>query len=211
MKDKKDKKTDSGSYVSKQAAAGMVIAALFAGFLGGVVFAVFKAPSPALPPSSPPVQGHPPSDIEEHTKSLEAEVLARPDNVEAWVLLGHAYFDAGENAKAIGAYEKSLELSPGNADVLTDLGVMYRRNGKPEKAVEAFDRAIAADPSHQTARFNKGIVLLHDLNDHEGAIRAWEELLEINPLAMAGNGQSVDQLVTHYKKHVRKEGDRGGE
>ena len=209
--DTKDKKTDSGSYVSRQAAGGMVAAALLVGFLAGVVFAVFKAPSPGLPPSSPPSQEHPPHDMEDHTRALEAEVLARPDNVEAWVLLGHAYFDAGQNAKAIGAYEKSLELSPANADVLTDLGVMYRRDGRPEKAVESFDRAIAADPSHQTARFNKGIVLLHDLYDHEGAIRAWEELLEINPLAMAGNGQSVDQLVTHYKKHVGKEGGAGGE
>ena len=191
----------------------MVVAALFVGFLAGVVFAVFKAPSPAMPPSSAsaPSQERPLHDMEEHAKALEAEVLAHPDNVEAWVLLGHAYFDAGENAKAIGAYEKSLELGPANADVLTDLGVMYRRDGRPEKAVEAFDRAIAADPSHQTARFNKGIVLLHDLNDHSGAIRAWEELLEINPLAMAGNGQSVDQLVTHYRKHVRKEGDGWGQ
>ncbi len=211
MKDKQDKKTDSGSYISKQAAAGMAIAALVVGFLGGVVFAVFKTPSPAFPPSSPPAQERPPHDMQEHAKALEAEVLARPDNAEAWVLLGHAYFDAGENAKAIGAYEKSLELSPANADVLTDLGVMYRREGRPEKAVGSFDRAIAADPSHQTARFNKGIVLLHDLNDHEGAIRAWEELLEINPLAMAGNGQSVDQLVTHYKKHVGKEGGGDGQ
>ena len=198
-----NKKTDSGSYISKQAAAVMVFVALVAGFLGGVVFAIYKNPSPVFT-SSQPVQGQAASNAGEHIETLEAEVSAHPDNVDAWIRLGHVYFDAGEHAKAIGAYEKALELRPGNADVLTDLGVMYRRNGEPEKAVESFDRAVAADPSHQTARFNKGIVLLHDLNDHEGAIRAWEELLEINPLAMAGNGQSVDQLVIHYKKHVRK-------
>lgn len=41
---------------------------------------------------------------------------------------------------------------------------------------------------------------MHDLGDREGAIRAWEDLLEINPLAMAGNNQSVDQIVKHFKE-----------
>jgi len=47
---------------------------------------------------------------------------------------------------------------------------------------------------------NKGIVLLHDLNDLEGAIKAWEELLEINPVAMSPTGQSIDQMVQQMKK-----------
>jgi hypothetical protein len=47
---------------------------------------------------------------------------------------------------------------------------------------------------------NKGIVLLHDLNDFKGAIEAWEGLLEINPIAMAPNGISIDQMVTQLKK-----------
>ena len=67
-------------------------------------------------------------------------------------------------------------------------------------AIESFDRAAAIDTKHEPARFNKGIVLLHDLKDQNGAIKAWEDLLEINPLAMAGNNQSVDQLIKHYKE-----------
>jgi tetratricopeptide (TPR) repeat protein len=77
---------------------------------------------------------------------------------------------------------------------------MYRRSGQARKAVEKFDKAVAVDPNHETARFNKGIVLMHDLGDRDGAVRAWEELLEINPLAMAGNNQSIDQMVKHYKE-----------
>jgi tetratricopeptide (TPR) repeat protein len=78
---------------------------------------------------------------------------------------------------------------------------MYRRAGRPEDAVREFDRAIAIDPKLENPRFNKGVVLLHDLNDREGAIRAWEGLLNINPLAKAPNGQSVDELITHYREH----------
>ena len=76
---------------------------------------------------------------------------------------------------------------------------MYRRSGAPEKAIASFDKAIAIDPNHEVSRFNKGIVLLHDLKDTERALQAWESLLEINPLAMAPNGQSVDELIKRFK------------
>ena len=77
---------------------------------------------------------------------------------------------------------------------------MYQRSGKPEEAIKAFDKAIAVDPKHEVSRMNKGIVLLHDLNDFDGAIEAWQGLLEINPIAMAPNGMSIDQMVTQLKK-----------
>ena len=80
------------------------------------------------------------------------------------------------------------------------MGVMYRRADKPEEAIKAFDQAIAADPKHEVSRMNKGIVMLHDLNDFNGAIQAWEGLLEVNPIAMAPNGVSIDQMVTKLKK-----------
>ena len=41
---------------------------------------------------------------------------------------------------------------------------------------------------------------MHNLSDSDGAIRAWEDLLEINPFAMVGNNQSVDQMLKHYKE-----------
>ena len=79
------------------------------------------------------------------------------------------------------------------------MGVMYRRNKQPREAIKAFDQAMAIDPKHEISRMNKGIVLLHDLNDREGAIQAWEELVHINPLAMSPTGRSVDELIQAIK------------
>jgi cytochrome c-type biogenesis protein CcmH/NrfG len=85
------------------------------------------------------------------------------------------------------------------------MGVMYRRNGNPKAAVDAFNEAIRIDPKHEVSRFNKGIVLMHDLNDPDGAVETWEKLLEVNPLAMAPGGRSVDELVSAYKKQLREQ------
>lgn len=40
---------------------------------------------------------------------------------------------------------------------------------------------------------------MNDLDDRDGAIQAWEELLEINPVAMFNGNQRLDQIVAHYK------------
>ena len=101
--------------------------------------------------------------------SLEDETARNPENTQAWVQLGNEYFDSSQHAKAIWAYRKSLELDPNNANVWTDLGVMYRRSGSPQEAIKSFDKAIEVDPKHEISRMNKGIVLLHDMNDMEGA------------------------------------------
>jgi tetratricopeptide (TPR) repeat protein len=97
-------------------------------------------------------------------------------------------------------------LNPNNADVTTDLGVMYRRTGQPQKAIEAFDKAAKIDPGHETALFNKGIVLMHDLNDLERAVKAWEELVKRNPAATSPTGQPVKNLVEKLKTGMKPSG-----
>jgi cytochrome c-type biogenesis protein CcmH/NrfG len=198
----KQQKTGQGQYVRKETFLMVSLLALAVGFFGGVVFTVFKSDSKAPVASAPAQMGAPAPapGASDRVAALERQTQADPGNVNAWTQLGNAYFDAQQYEKAISAYRKSLELNPNNANVWTDLGVMYRRAGNPEEAIKAFDQAIAVDPKHEVSRMNKGIVMLHDLNDFDGAIQAWEGLLEVNPVALAPNGVSIDQMVTELKK-----------
>jgi cytochrome c-type biogenesis protein CcmH/NrfG len=190
-----------------------VLIALVVGFVGGVFFGIYRSPS--ITPSPTGTGGMPPPGQQQASGSLpltpqkraeieglKAMAQKTPDNPEAWIQLGHIYFDTGQPAEAIKAYNKALALAPNNANVLTDLGVMYRRNKQPKKAIESFDRAIQVDPRHEIARFNKGIVLFHDLNDMEGAMAAWQELIDINPDAKAPNGQTVKALIQQFKRQA---------
>ena len=196
----KQQKMNTAQYVRKETFYMVTLLALAVGFFGGVVFAVFKSDSGAPVPSAPAQMGTPASPGTDRIAALERQAQANPGSANAWTELGNAYFDSDQFEDSIRAYKKSLELDPGNPNVWTDMGVMYRRSGKPEEAIKAFNQAIAADPKHEVSRMNKGIVLLHDLNDFNGAIQAWEGLLEINPIAMAPNGISIDQMVTQLKK-----------
>jgi cytochrome c-type biogenesis protein CcmH/NrfG len=198
------KQTTPEGFVKKETMLIVALIAVVTGFLGGTIYSAFQS-GPATtvqtgPPSGAPQQqsqASPNLSNQQATQilSLEQEVAVNPTNGRAWTQLGNVYFDTQNFPKAIRAYEKSLEISPGNPNVLTDLGVMYRRNGQSDKALEAFNKAIAADPTHEQSRFNKGIVLNYDMRDREGAIKAWEDLLKVNPNAMAPNGQPIGEAI----------------
>ena len=203
-------KVIEGNYVRKETFLMVTLLALAVGFFGGVVFAVFKSDS-KIPGQSAPMQAQPQTAApvaSDRIAALERQAEANPGNVQAWTELGNAYFDSNQYEMSISAYRKSLELDPSNPNVWTDMGVMYRRSGKPEEAIKAFDQAIAADPKHEVSRMNKGIVLLHDLNDFDGAIKAWEGLLEINPIATAPNGVSIDSMIVQLKKQQAAQGPK---
>lgn len=191
------KKTASSNYVTRQNTIMIALICLFVGFILGAGFTSFKLTNS----SSSETNNHGVVDYEKKEKEFKDVLAKNPGNVSAWTQLGHVYFDTDQFPKAIEAYKKSLSLESNNPDILTDLGIMYRRNKQPEKAIASFDRAILIDHRHESSRFNKGIVLMNDLNEQNKALDVWEKLLEINPIAMASKDQSLDQLIKHYKEH----------
>jgi cytochrome c-type biogenesis protein CcmH/NrfG len=207
-------KNVEGQYVRRETFWMFTLLALAVGFFAGVMFAIFKSDNAAIPGQrqaqapqgqAPQTQSPDPGRMS-MIASLEKETQANPANVKAWIELGNAYFDTGQHEKSIQAYRRALELDPNNANVWTDMGVMYRRSGNPQEAIRSFDRAMEADPKHEVSRMNKGIVLLHDMNDMDGAIKAWEDLLAVNPVAVSPTGQSIDQMVQQMKKQRQQQG-----
>lgn len=207
------KQQDPGNdYIKKNTMLLVSFICLIAGFIGGVVFSAYKSGSGVPVPSPIPQQPQPQATQDESISegqakrllALEKETAANPENVDAWTQLGNLYFDTNNFESAIRAYQKSLALKPDNANVQTDLGVMYRRSGKPQEAIKAFERASQIDPQHEIARFNRGIVLLHDLNDKEGALKAWQELVDINPAAMTPGGRPLSELINRLRQTPEK-------
>ncbi len=202
------KETSPIGYIKKQTLIYAVILSLCIGFFGGTLYSSFKlAPgNSAKAQGKSSAQKEDPHEHQDLSMELSAKIAEleqylknNPDDAGQWTNLGNLFYDSDQAQNAIDAYEKSLVIEPGRAGVITDLGTMYRKNNEPKKAIEAFDKAIAVDPSFETARFNKGVVLLHDLNDLEGCIKEWETLVEMNPMAIAPNGDSVDAIVQRMK------------
>ena len=199
-----DRKVLTG-YVKTVTMMWYVFTALAVGFTGGVLLGVYRTSSQvAMQPGNPQHSIQLTQQQQETIKVLLDKTRTNPNDPDAWTQLGHVYFDSAQHDLAIAAYEKSLALNDRRPDVWVDLGVMYRRHGTPEKAIESFDRALQIDPKHKIALFNKGVVSMHDLNDSERAIAAWELLLQVDPHAKTPGGKDVIDLINELKKNSAK-------
>jgi len=205
----KNKENENTNRVQKQTLYIAVLVSITVGFMIGAAYTSFKladqgSMTQQMPNMSQPVQSDNSQNISAETGAriltLEEFLKKNPENADAWTELGNLFYDSSRFTDSIEAYKKSLALVPGNPSILTDLGVMYRKNEQPEKAIEVFDQAIAVDTAFEIARFNKGVVLMHDMNDLVGGIQAWEELVKVNPLAAAPNGELVSSLVEKMKQ-----------
>lgn len=160
----------------------LLVVVLAAGILIGVIVTNSKKETaPAVTAQAPPPAAAPSVDYQQKITMLERIVAKEPENRNAWVQLGHNYFDSDQPAKAIAAYDKALALNGEDANVLTDQGVMYRRLGAFDKAIASFTKANEADPNHQQSLYNLGIVYLYDLKDTASAIEAWKKFLTVAP------------------------------
>lgn len=117
------------------------------------------------------------ADIENYKEILRKD----PNNLQALIGIGNLYFDTNRDLLAIENYRKALALDPTNPNVRTDMAICYRRSGNPVQAVEELKKAISISPRHAQSRRNLGIILIHDMHDVEGGIKAWEALLENVP------------------------------
>lgn len=186
-------------YMKKSSCYLLVIMALLVGaFIGNTITMLYvgNKPTSVSQVSSAPQQQQQASSVNPaKLAELEKAVAANPTNVDGWIQLGHYCFDNNLPAKAAAAYEHVLELRPMDVGVWSDLGVMYRRTERFEDAIRAFKQAASLDAKHVVSRFNLGIVYLHDLNDKASALKAWKEVLAIDPNAKTPGGQSVKELV----------------
>lgn len=206
------KKNNGSSYVRMDTLLITAIACLIVGFFAGELINMSKPAgheqtemsANGQPSTNEPHLQTPSPEQLKRISELEQKVITAPEDVATWVELGNLYFDTRQPKSAIKAYRKALDLNSYDTGVWTDLGVMYRADGQPLEAIKAFDKAITIDPKHEQSRFNKGIVLIYDMGDRQSGIRAWEELLQVNPNAMASDGQSVKAQLEAMKKQAQQ-------
>ena len=171
----------------------LIVIAFVAGVLFSIIFSNVKKGQPEGQQVTSQ-QPAPTGDLQQQIKTLE-EILAKdPNNRQAWVQLGHSYFDTKNPMKAIEAYDKALAIDGNDPDVLTDQAIMFRQLGWYEKAIETFQQANKLNPEHVNSLFNMGLVYMQDLGENEKAKAAFNRFLELVP-----SGPSADRARNMIK------------
>ena len=114
--------------------------------------------------------------------ALQDRLRQNPDDQDAMIALGNAYYDAKQYTDAIPWYEKALTKVPTNTDVRTDLGTAYYYSGNLDKAKEEWTEVLKQDPNKIQAHYNFG-VLYSNLNppDNTDAAKEWQAVIKIDP------------------------------
>jgi cytochrome c-type biogenesis protein CcmH/NrfG len=167
--------------------------AFMVGFILGAVFGIryyasIHSDSQGAPGAQPAAQGPQPKvNLAQEIAQLEELLKRDPQNLQALISLGNAYFDSNQNKKAIDVYQKALAIDPKNADVRTDMAIMYRNLKEYDRAIQEFRQAAKDKPGHVNSLFNIAIVMQYDKKDIPGAIAAWEDFLKVEPTGDRAN------------------------
>jgi cytochrome c-type biogenesis protein CcmH/NrfG len=202
---------EKSSWTNSQAYTLIVICFL-AGIAGGWFLRGSQSPAPAAAQTRPSVSGAATTDAGQRPSPQQMKVMADtqaaplleklksdPGNAELLANIGNVYYDTQEYPTAIDYYRRSLNVQPANAAVRTDLATAIWYTGDADTAIAEFNKALIYEPSNSNTLFNLGVVKWQGKMDINGAVDAWQKLLETNP--NYENKEKVLDLIAQAKKH----------
>jgi tetratricopeptide (TPR) repeat protein len=157
------------------------------------------------PAGAPPAGAQPsPEQLKRMADTQAAPIVQQlkndPNNPELLAQAGNLYYDAQQYQQAIDYYQRVLNIQPKNPDVRTDLGTAYFYLGDSDRALREFDTTLKNAPNHANTLFNMGMVKWQGKMDVNGAVAAWQKLLDTNPAYP--NRDKVQNLIKQAKQHT---------
>ena len=122
-------------------------------------------------------------DYGDADKWFSQVVSEKPEDAEAWYLLGRTKYSESEFAAAISAFERALALRPKYIEAENNIGLAWKELNDREKARAAFQAAIdwqGDSPVDAQPFLNLGI-LLADANESQQALSALTKGLSLAP------------------------------
>jgi len=136
---------------------------------------------------------------ETQAQPLLARLKAEPSNASLLAEIGNVYYDAQQYPDAVRYYGDALKVDPSNPNVRTDMATAYFYLGNADRALQEFDTTLKYSPRHAQTLFNIGMVKWQAKMDADGALAAWQKLLQTNP--GYPERAKVEQLIGQVKQH----------
>ena len=144
---------------------------------------------------------------------------AYPKDERAHFLLGGSYFGLQNYPKAIGEYEKAVDLAPDYAPAYNLLGYAHRANGEFDQAETAFKKYIALIPNDPNP-YDSYAELLMKMGRFDESIAMYRKALAVDPhfgpshvgvasnLMFQGKHEAARAELWKFYQAARNDGDR---
>lgn len=121
----------------------------------------------------------------------------KPDQLaEAYAqfLLGHHLDENDDEAGAIAAYKRAMELDPTSAEIPGELAALYLRENKVQDAIASAEQALKISPSNREANRVLGVINAAMADGKRGSDSATKAIRYLEQ-AIAGQGGEADPNV----------------
>lgn len=156
--------------------------------------------SPQMPRETPTLD-----DMKRMADAKVAPLLAKfqadPKNSKLANQIGLLYKSAHQFKDAAGYFEKSLQNDPKNIAVRADYASCLYYTGDVDGALAQLNQSLKYDPKHAGTLMNIGIIKWKGKNDADGAVAAWEKLLQYHP--DFPQRDLVQQMLTQAKESAK--------
>jgi cytochrome c-type biogenesis protein CcmH/NrfG len=114
-------------------------------------------------------------------RELEGALKTDPKNFEALRDLGDIRYDERNFREASALYARALEVHPDDVDVRAYRAGALLQDQRVDEALSELDKVLSKDPTHAQGLFLKGVALFRGKSDREGALAAWNKLVQSHP------------------------------
>lgn len=156
----------------------VAVAAVAAGFF---IYQAGSEPATAASGSTPTAVASPTLD-EAQVATLMARIQADPNDTDALMGLGDAFFQAGQYDVSASWLAKLVAIEPDNVRALLALGAATFNTGNVTDAEQYWLSVVDLDPNNVEAHYDLGFLYLQQQPpDVAGVQREWQKVVELAP------------------------------
>jgi tetratricopeptide (TPR) repeat protein len=117
---------------------------------------------------------------EEEIERLSKIIDENPEDAEAYLKRGNAFYNRQQYVKAILDYNKAIEVNPDYTDAYNNRGIALNNLQRYEEAIKDYNKAIELDPNDVDKYFNRGNTYIKQKR-YEEAIKDYNKAIELDP------------------------------
>ncbi|BCX15090.1 MAG: glycosyl transferase [Patescibacteria group bacterium] len=128
-------------------------------------------------------------------ESLKKTTKLKPDDFEAFNLLGHLYMNQKMVDLALPCFLKATKINPMMAEAHYNLGVAYMQKKMFDKALSAYKKSLKVFPNNSIVFNNIGVVY-EDMGNPQKALEYFKKAIKVNPQ----NATALQNIGAYYIK-----------
>lgn len=136
---------------------------------------------------------------DKQAEPLLAQLKSDPRNVAVLKKVAKIYASTHQFQEAVSYYEKVLEVDSKDVPTRTEMASCLYYNGDVDGALAQLQQALQDKPRDANSLFNLGMIRWQGKNDSQGAISAWQQLLEQNPKLESQKKAQVQKLIAEVR------------